>query len=93
MDTKLNGANGMKPRKAMASGDSMPTGDFGVAPLAKTASHGPRHNSEDTMKRGPRSDGDRAGGAPIKHTRGMMPAQAAADHGPHRPEGGDYRCM
>ncbi len=71
--------SGMSPRKAMASGLS-DKGNFGVEPMfgRDTGPH------PDLKKGGAHlEDHERGIGMPVQHTKGMMPAQAAPDHGPH----------
>jgi hypothetical protein len=74
----LSDSNGTRARYSMGGGTG--TGNFGVAPIdcCKGASMGPP--SAKML-----SDGDRGAGMPVKHSKGMMPAQAAPDHGPHGP--------
>lgn len=70
----------ISPRKSMAEGKEMPDSKFGVESMeGRSMAHPDKGMSHMAMK-----DGERAASRPMKHTRGEMPAQANADHGPQR---------
>lgn len=70
----------ISPRKSMAEGKEMPDSKFGVESMeGRSMAHPDKGMSHMAMK-----DGERAASKPMKHTRGEMPAQANADHGPQR---------
>lgn len=71
---------GIPQHKGMACGDGAMEGStFGVMPL--TAMRGMEMDGPKSKMLGME---DRGAGSPVKHTRGKMPSQAQADHGPHK---------
>lgn len=73
---QVDTSKGMSPRKALASSKS--PGDFGVMATPR--------NPARTDVTGELPDTTRGIGGAITHTSGMMPAQAAPDHGPMPPD-------
>ena len=72
----MNDSNNTRARYSMAGGTA--SSDFGVKKIdccqgASMGSPAPKMLS----------DSERGAGMPVKHTRGKMPSQANADHGPH----------
>lgn len=77
---RMDGGDGMSPRKSMAGGSS--DSNFGVASYpGRGRTMNPDHAAGTGMK--PHmADEERAVGMPIKHHPDMHPAQAAPRHGP-----------
>lgn len=73
----FTGTKGMSPRKEMAQAGSP---SFGVKSMGRSAGAHPDRTAGTGMK-GAMADSERGVGAPVQHTRGMHPAQAAPDHG------------
>lgn len=73
-DKGMDGSFGMSPRKAIAAGLAHPGSDFDV----KTMPTGGKPDSQG----GELSDDNRGAGSGVVHTKGMLPAQSAPDHGP-----------
>jgi hypothetical protein len=73
---------GMNQHKAMAGagGDS-----FGAEPFHEAQGHMGMHpdHAARTGQKGAMEDHERGAPPAVHHTKGMMPAQAAPDHGPH----------
>lgn len=67
----------IRQHKIIAEGGQPLSGDFGVVPLSSMAG---RTDSAPTW---PKASPDSARHAPIKHSRGRLPAQANPDHGEH----------
>jgi hypothetical protein len=84
----MDGSMGMSPRKAMASGKTSGDGSFGVEDFGGM-NGGKTHPDRmaGTGMKGAMSEADRGAPPAVHHTKGMMPAQAAPDHGPHAPGG------
>jgi len=71
----------MKPRKVL--GGATEGGDFGCKSIeSMSAGQHPDH-AMGTGEKPAMKDGERGIGGGIQHTKGMMPAQAAPNHGPH----------
>lgn len=73
-------SNLINQHKRMAMGDAKMSGEtFGTDTLRSKATMA--HPDVTANLNGYMSDGDRGIGGGIQHTKGMMPAQAAPDHG------------
>jgi hypothetical protein len=89
-ESAMMGGKGMSPRKATAMGNGPDgSGNAGVESFAEAQSHAGQHPDARAMTgaMGAMEDGDRGIGAPVHHTKGHHPAQAAPSHGPHHVEG------
>jgi hypothetical protein len=70
----------IRMQKNLAIGGDMPSGNFGVEPIAKVRDGGA---GRDGGKRSRYLDvNERGAGKPVKLTRGRLPSQAEPDHGP-----------
>lgn len=82
MKNDMDGGAGMSPRKVMAGGTDK--GDFGVSTYPGEGMGAHPDHSASTGTKGAMSDGERASTGSVHHSKGMLPAQANADHGPHQ---------
>lgn len=77
-DKGMDSSFGMSPRKAISSSLAHPDSNFDVKPMGS----GAKRMTETAS--GEMDDGSRGIGGAIQHSKGMLPAQAAPDHGPSR---------
>jgi hypothetical protein len=86
-DGGMEGGFGMSPRKAMGNG-KVASGADGVERYSDGRSETMHPDARsDLGRKSEMKDHERGIGDSVTHSKGMMPAQAAPDHGPTHPGG------